>query len=180
MGLSRAGRLPESAWSPPGPSFPGFRPDLGPPGCQDCIDVHHLSPARVRECSSVAFTAYSPRSAVEFSLKVEALGCSSLVFPLIPAGSSYGVTDVLPPKLNSAQRVDAASSHFPQGAVSPVWEQACLRAFALSVPGAELDACLWSLTEALKGLLRGAWQGWTQLLFPELRKAQACALAPAH
>ncbi|XP_029688135.1 protein Lines homolog 1 isoform X2 [Takifugu rubripes] len=47
------------------------------------------------------------------------------------------------------------------GAVSPAWEQTCLRAFALAVPGPELDACLRSLTRALKELVKGALQGDT-------------------
>ncbi|XP_076586414.1 protein Lines homolog 1 isoform X1 [Chaetodon auriga] len=45
------------------------------------------------------------------------------------------------------------------GTVSPVWEQKCLQAFHSSPPGAELEACLWSLTEVLKRLLKGAHQG---------------------
>lgn len=47
----------------------------------------------------------------------------------------------------------------PQDAVSPVWEQKCLQAFHSSAPGTELDACLWSLTEVLKGLLKRANRG---------------------
>lgn len=35
----------------------------------------------------------------------------------------------------------------------------CVRAFTRADPGAELDACLWSLTEALKTLMKGASQG---------------------
>ncbi|XP_070762913.1 protein Lines homolog 1 [Enoplosus armatus] len=42
--------------------------------------------------------------------------------------------------------------------VSRVWEQRCAQAFHSSPPGAELDACLWSLTEVLKRLLKGAHQ----------------------
>lgn len=56
-----------------------------------------------------------------------------------------------------------AYSVFPvyisQDAVSPVWEQKCLQAFHTSAPGTELDACLWSLTEVQKGLLKGANRG---------------------
>ncbi|XP_035508481.1 protein Lines homolog 1 [Morone saxatilis] len=44
------------------------------------------------------------------------------------------------------------------GALSPVWEQKCVQAFHSSPPGTELDACLWSLTEVLKRLLKGAHQ----------------------
>ena len=51
-----------------------------------------------------------------------------------------------------------------QGTVSPVWEQMCVQTFHNSAPGAELDACLWSLTEVLKRLLRGAHQGKNQLV----------------
>ncbi|XP_073320779.1 protein Lines homolog 1 isoform X2 [Pagrus major] len=44
------------------------------------------------------------------------------------------------------------------GTVCPVWEQMCVQAFHNSTPGTELDACLWSLTEVLKRLLKGAHQ----------------------
>ncbi|XP_059203133.1 protein Lines homolog 1 isoform X2 [Centropristis striata] len=44
------------------------------------------------------------------------------------------------------------------GTVSPVWQQKCGQAFSTSVPGPELDACLWSLTEVLKRLIKGAHQ----------------------
>lgn len=46
-----------------------------------------------------------------------------------------------------------------QGAVCPVWKQKCLQSFDSSSPGRELDACLWSLTEVLKRLLKGAHTG---------------------
>ncbi|XP_054474174.1 protein Lines homolog 1 isoform X2 [Anoplopoma fimbria] len=42
------------------------------------------------------------------------------------------------------------------GTISPVWQQKCVQAFHSSTPGPELDACLWSLTEVLKRLLKGA------------------------
>ncbi|XP_034385453.1 protein Lines homolog 1 isoform X2 [Cyclopterus lumpus] len=42
--------------------------------------------------------------------------------------------------------------------ISPVWQQKCVQAFYSSAPGPELDACLWSLTEILKRLLKGAHQ----------------------
>ncbi|XP_018548178.1 protein Lines homolog 1 isoform X1 [Lates calcarifer] len=42
------------------------------------------------------------------------------------------------------------------GTISPVWHQKCVQAFHSSPPGAELDACLWSLTEVLKRLLKAA------------------------
>ncbi|XP_044045509.1 protein Lines homolog 1 isoform X2 [Siniperca chuatsi] len=42
--------------------------------------------------------------------------------------------------------------------VSPVWKQKCVEGFHSSPPGIELDACLWSLTEVLKKLLKGAHQ----------------------
>nr|XP_020442473.1 protein Lines homolog 1 isoform X2 [Monopterus albus] len=42
--------------------------------------------------------------------------------------------------------------------VSPVWQQKCVQSFNSSPPGAELDACLWSLTEVLKRLLKGAYR----------------------
>ncbi|XP_078113879.1 protein Lines homolog 1 isoform X2 [Sander vitreus] len=44
------------------------------------------------------------------------------------------------------------------GTVSPVWQQKCVQAFYSSLPGPELDTCLWSLTEVLKRLLKGAHQ----------------------
>nr|XP_043887032.1 protein Lines homolog 1 isoform X2 [Solea senegalensis] len=42
------------------------------------------------------------------------------------------------------------------GAVSVVWQQKCVEVFHCSAPGAELDVCLWSLTEVLKKLLKTA------------------------
>ncbi|KAK2853356.1 hypothetical protein Q5P01_006017 [Channa striata] len=42
--------------------------------------------------------------------------------------------------------------------VSPVWQQKCVQAFHSSYPGTELDACLWSLTEVLKTLVKGGHQ----------------------
>ncbi|KAF3687025.1 Protein Lines -like protein 1 [Channa argus] len=44
------------------------------------------------------------------------------------------------------------------GPVSPVWQQKCVQAFHSSPPGTELDACLWSLTDVLKRLLKGGHQ----------------------
>lgn len=38
-----------------------------------------------------------------------------------------------------------------------------MQTFHNSAPGPELDACLWSLTEVLKRLLKGAHQGKTSL-----------------
>ncbi|XP_031733375.1 protein Lines homolog 1 isoform X2 [Anarrhichthys ocellatus] len=45
------------------------------------------------------------------------------------------------------------------GTISPVWQQKCVQVFYSSPSGPELDACLWSLTEVLKRLLKGAHQG---------------------
>ncbi|XP_027137691.1 protein Lines homolog 1 isoform X3 [Larimichthys crocea] len=45
-----------------------------------------------------------------------------------------------------------------RGVVSPVWEQKCVQVFHSSPPGPELDACLWSLTEVLKRLVKGSHQ----------------------
>ncbi|XP_029284603.1 protein Lines homolog 1 [Cottoperca gobio] len=42
--------------------------------------------------------------------------------------------------------------------VSPVWQQKCVQVFYSSAPGPELDSCVWSLTEVLKRLLKGAHQ----------------------
>ncbi|KAM7014939.1 protein Lines homolog 1 [Tautogolabrus adspersus] len=44
------------------------------------------------------------------------------------------------------------------GTICSVWRQTCVLAFHTSLPGAELDACLWSLTEVCKKLLKGAHQ----------------------
>ncbi|KAM7406691.1 hypothetical protein PAMP_001048 [Pampus punctatissimus] len=50
------------------------------------------------------------------------------------------------------------------GMVSPAWQQKCVQAFYSSPPCAELDACLWSLTEVLKRLLKGASPERTEIL----------------
>ncbi|XP_037549247.1 protein Lines homolog 1 [Nematolebias whitei] len=42
------------------------------------------------------------------------------------------------------------------GEVCPIWQETCVQAFCSSCPVAELDACLWSLTEVLKKLLKGS------------------------
>ncbi|XP_029946110.1 protein Lines homolog 1 isoform X1 [Salarias fasciatus] len=42
------------------------------------------------------------------------------------------------------------------GAVSPAWQRKCVEAFQSAPPSAELDACLWSLTDVLKRLIKGA------------------------
>ncbi|XP_062246646.1 protein Lines homolog 1 isoform X2 [Platichthys flesus] len=44
------------------------------------------------------------------------------------------------------------------GTVSPVWQQKCAQAFLSSPPAAELNTCLWSLTDVLKRLLKAAHQ----------------------
>ncbi|XP_023264062.1 uncharacterized protein LOC111656553 [Seriola lalandi dorsalis] len=44
------------------------------------------------------------------------------------------------------------------GTVNLVWQQKCVQTFHSSPPGPELDACLWSLTEVLKRLLKAAHQ----------------------
>ncbi|XP_072517018.1 protein Lines homolog 1 [Salminus brasiliensis] len=41
------------------------------------------------------------------------------------------------------------------GDVDPVWAAACAEAFQAPAPGCTLDTCLWSLTEVIKGVLRG-------------------------
>ncbi|XP_041647320.1 protein Lines homolog 1 isoform X2 [Cheilinus undulatus] len=58
----------------------------------------------------------------------------------------------------SAKSVSASVFYFLQtsGTVSPVWRQTCEQAFLTSLPGSELDACLWSLTDILKRLLKSA------------------------
>ncbi|XP_068171837.1 protein Lines homolog 1 isoform X1 [Antennarius striatus] len=45
------------------------------------------------------------------------------------------------------------------GAVNPLWERKCAQAFYSSHPGTDLEACLWSLTEVLKRLIKGSHQG---------------------
>lgn len=40
-----------------------------------------------------------------------------------------------------------------------MWQETCVQAFCSSCPTAELDACLWSLTEVLKKLLKGSSPG---------------------
>lgn len=40
-----------------------------------------------------------------------------------------------------------------------MWSQKCLQAFGSAAPGHGLDACLWSLTEVFKRLLKGAHGG---------------------
>ncbi|XP_074480731.1 protein Lines homolog 1 isoform X2 [Sebastes fasciatus] len=47
---------------------------------------------------------------------------------------------------------------YRSGLVSPVWQQKCVQVLYSSAPGPELDCCLWSLTEVLKRLLKGAHQ----------------------
>lgn len=67
---------------------------------------------------------------------------------------------------------DALTSYYPeqhlqthqsrcgfQGTLAPGWLQTCVQAFHGSAPGCELDACLWSLTDVLKKLLKGAHRG---------------------
>lgn len=43
--------------------------------------------------------------------------------------------------------------------LSPVWQEKCVQTFHSSPPGTELDACVWSVTEVLKKLIKGAHQG---------------------
>ncbi|XP_020487201.1 protein Lines homolog 1 isoform X2 [Labrus bergylta] len=59
------------------------------------------------------------------------------------------------------------------GTICPVWRQTCVLAFHRSLPGTELDACLWSLTEVCKKLLKGAHQ----VIFGELLAAFDSALS---
>uniref|UniRef100_A0A3B5QHT7 Lines homolog 1 n=1 Tax=Xiphophorus maculatus TaxID=8083 RepID=A0A3B5QHT7_XIPMA len=58
------------------------------------------------------------------------------------------------------------------GAVSPVWQKQCVQAFSSSPPGPELDACLWSLTEVIKKLLKQS----NQVLLAEVLAAFDCSL----
>uniref|UniRef100_A0A3B3Y9H0 Lines homolog 1 n=1 Tax=Poecilia mexicana TaxID=48701 RepID=A0A3B3Y9H0_9TELE len=65
-------------------------------------------------------------------------------------------------------------SHSPplQGAVNPVWQKQCVQAFSSSPPGPELDACLWSLTEVVKKLLKQSHQ----VLLAEVVASFDCSL----
>ncbi|XP_074522784.1 protein Lines homolog 1 [Halichoeres trimaculatus] len=58
----------------------------------------------------------------------------------------------------AAKTVSACVFYFLQtsGTISPGWRRTCEQAFNSPVPGPELDACLWSLTEVSKNLLKGA------------------------
>uniref|UniRef100_UPI0037E99315 protein Lines homolog 1 isoform X2 n=1 Tax=Semicossyphus pulcher TaxID=241346 RepID=UPI0037E99315 len=60
----------------------------------------------------------------------------------------------------AAKSVSACVLYYLQtsGTISPVWRRTCLQAFHSSLPGTQLDACLWSLTELLKNLFKGAHQ----------------------
>ncbi|MEQ2289347.1 hypothetical protein AMECASPLE_031990 [Ameca splendens] len=58
------------------------------------------------------------------------------------------------------------------GTVCPVWQKKCRQAFSSSPPGPELDACLWSLTEVLKKLLKHSHQ----VLLGELVATFDCSL----
>ncbi|KAM6950167.1 protein Lines homolog 1 [Lycodopsis pacificus] len=61
------------------------------------------------------------------------------------------------------------------GTISPVWQQKCVQVFYSSPSGPELDACLWSLTEVLKRLLKGAHQDILGKLLAAL-DSSLCAL----
>ncbi|XP_007568290.1 protein Lines homolog 1 [Poecilia formosa] len=58
------------------------------------------------------------------------------------------------------------------GTVNPVWQKQCVQAFSSSPPGPELDACLWSLTEVVKKLLKQSHQ----VLLAEVVAAFDCSL----
>ncbi|XP_008302466.1 protein Lines homolog [Stegastes partitus] len=45
------------------------------------------------------------------------------------------------------------------GMVCPVWQNKCAQAFHSSSPGTELDACLWSVTDVLRKVLKESQQG---------------------
>ncbi|CAK6975857.1 protein Lines homolog 1 [Scomber scombrus] len=64
------------------------------------------------------------------------------------------------------------------GTVSPAWQQKCVQAFHSSPVCTELDACLWSLTEVLKRLLKGAYGERSQILVKVLAAfdSSLCAL----
>ncbi|XP_030579941.1 protein Lines homolog 1 [Archocentrus centrarchus] len=50
------------------------------------------------------------------------------------------------------------------GTISPVWQKKCEQTFQSSPPGLELDACLWSLTDVSKNLLKGAHREFVMTL----------------
>ncbi|CAN9506914.1 unnamed protein product [Ophioblennius macclurei] len=58
----------------------------------------------------------------------------------------------------AARSVSACVFYYLQesGAVNPAWQKKCIDAFQSSLPSMELDACLWSLTDVMKRLIRGA------------------------
>ncbi|XP_072237217.1 protein Lines homolog 1 [Leuresthes tenuis] len=59
------------------------------------------------------------------------------------------------------------------GIVSSIWQKKCVQVFHSSPAGTELDACLWSLTEVLKKLLKGSPQA---ALLGKLVEAFDCSL----
>ncbi|XP_032367738.1 protein Lines homolog 1 isoform X1 [Etheostoma spectabile] len=148
-----------------------------PSRCVACVIFSGLVPGEDRE---------SPRetsaelSCISLTL-VEKMTFNLASRSLSPAVSSYCVRmltvlfqdmDLMSLLVQQFQAEDQIVSHLAaktvstcviyqlhtSGAVSPVWQQKCVQAFYISVPGPELDTCLWSLTEVLKRLLKGAHQ----------------------
>uniref|UniRef100_A0A8C2ZR59 Lines homolog 1 n=1 Tax=Cyclopterus lumpus TaxID=8103 RepID=A0A8C2ZR59_CYCLU len=72
-------------------------------------------------------------------------------------------------------QMDLNDTLISQDTISPVWQQKCVQAFYSSAPGPELDACLWSLTEILKRLLKGAHQGKTRYFSLDLSLSALCS-----
>ncbi|XP_038162751.1 protein Lines homolog 1 [Cyprinodon tularosa] len=83
-----------------------------------------------------------------------------------------GHMDLMPQLVRLFQEEDQVISHLAaqsasvcvlylletSGTVSPAWQEKCVRVFSSSHPGPELDACLWSLTNVLKKLLKKSHQ----------------------
>ncbi|KAM4593753.1 protein Lines homolog 1 isoform 2-T2 [Odontesthes bonariensis] len=62
------------------------------------------------------------------------------------------------------------------GTLSSIWQKKCVQAFHSSPPGTELDACLWSLTEVLKKLLKGTPRGARRIQADEGQKPDGVML----
>uniref|UniRef100_A0A8C4EHG0 Lines homolog 1 n=1 Tax=Dicentrarchus labrax TaxID=13489 RepID=A0A8C4EHG0_DICLA len=89
-------------------------------------------------------------------LLIDFVQCSTSKAPTVPQVHQFQAEDQIISHL-AAKSVSAWVFYqlLKSGAISPVWEQKCVQAFHSSPPGTELDACLWSLTEVLKRLLKG-------------------------
>ncbi|XP_069029013.1 protein Lines homolog 1 isoform X2 [Embiotoca jacksoni] len=142
------------------------------------------SPAERAELTCVALTL------------VEKITCSLQSHRLPPPAASYyeeaqrllcEEMDLMPQLVHHFQSEDQIISHLAaksastcvfyhlhkSGVVSPVWQEKCVETFHGSRPGPELDACLWSLTQVMKKLLKGAHRDILQ----KLLEAFDCSLS---